>query len=141
MRIKDKCKFIFLSFLEKIINLRSLKFLICLVVWDMTDILDSFLLQVFNKDMDKDMIVLLAGRASRLENQDAIDAAIINMLADPKEVEMWNILLEQSDFFDSFYFCDWMLMHKNWYLFVFRHVQISRKFTFYPSIQLRNVLQ
>lgn len=46
---------------------------------------DRNLIEVFNKDMDKDMIVLLAGRASRLENQDAIDAAIINMLADPKE--------------------------------------------------------
>lgn len=43
------------------------------------------LLQVFDKDMDKDAIVLLAARASRLENQDAIDTAIINMLADPKE--------------------------------------------------------
>lgn len=32
------------------------------------------------------MVVLLAARASRLENQDAIDAAIVNMLADPKEV-------------------------------------------------------
>lgn len=32
------------------------------------------------------MIVLLAARAARLENQDAIDAAIVNMLADPKEV-------------------------------------------------------
>ncbi|KAF2300878.1 hypothetical protein GH714_017979 [Hevea brasiliensis] len=41
--------------------------------------------QVFNKDMDKEIIVLLAARASRLENQDAIDAAIVNMLADPKE--------------------------------------------------------
>lgn len=37
--------------------------------------------------MNKDMIVLLAARAARLENQDAIDAAIVNMLADPKEVE------------------------------------------------------
>lgn len=37
--------------------------------------------------MDKDMVMLLAARASRLENQDAIDAAIINMLADPKEVK------------------------------------------------------
>lgn len=36
--------------------------------------------------MDKDTVVLLAARASRLENQDAIDAAIVNMLADPKEV-------------------------------------------------------
>lgn len=32
------------------------------------------------------MIILLAARASRVENQDAIDMAIINMLADPKEV-------------------------------------------------------
>lgn len=37
--------------------------------------------------MDKDTVILLAARASRMENQDAIDAAIINMLADPKEVE------------------------------------------------------
>uniref|UniRef100_A0A6N2K4H3 Plasma membrane ATPase n=1 Tax=Salix viminalis TaxID=40686 RepID=A0A6N2K4H3_SALVM len=46
---------------------------------------DRNLIEVFNKDMDKDMIVMLAARASRLENQDAIDAAIVNMLADPKE--------------------------------------------------------
>ncbi|XP_010937229.1 ATPase 10, plasma membrane-type isoform X1 [Elaeis guineensis] len=46
---------------------------------------DKNLIEAFNRDMDKDMIVLLAARASRLENQDAIDAAIINMLADPKE--------------------------------------------------------
>ncbi|KAF8029228.1 hypothetical protein BT93_E1786 [Corymbia citriodora subsp. variegata] len=46
---------------------------------------DRNLIEVFNKDMDKDFIVLLAARASRLENQDAIDAAIVNMLADPKE--------------------------------------------------------
>lgn len=32
------------------------------------------------------MVVLLAARASRVENQDAIDMAIINMLADPREV-------------------------------------------------------
>ncbi|KAK9099648.1 hypothetical protein Syun_026693 [Stephania yunnanensis] len=46
---------------------------------------DKNLIEVFNKDTDKDTIVLLAARASRLENQDAIDAAITNMLADPKE--------------------------------------------------------
>ncbi|KAI3409603.1 Plasma membrane ATPase [Psidium guajava] len=46
---------------------------------------DRNLIEVFNKNMDKDFIVLLAARASRLENQDAIDAAIVNMLADPKE--------------------------------------------------------
>mgnify|MGYP003703261403 CR=1 FL=1 len=36
--------------------------------------------------MDREMIILLAARASRVENQDAIDMAIINMLADHKEV-------------------------------------------------------
>ncbi|KAI3967558.1 hypothetical protein MKW92_009258, partial [Papaver armeniacum] len=46
---------------------------------------DRSLIEVFNKNMDKDTVVLLAARASRLENQDAIDTAIINMLADPKE--------------------------------------------------------
>ncbi|KAF3451936.1 hypothetical protein FNV43_RR08032 [Rhamnella rubrinervis] len=46
---------------------------------------DRNLVEVFNKDMDKDTVVLLAARAARLENQDAIDAAIVNMLADPKE--------------------------------------------------------
>lgn len=43
--------------------------------------------QVFNNNMDKDMVVLLAARAARMENQDAIDAAIVNMLSDPKEVK------------------------------------------------------
>lgn len=37
------------------------------------------------------MVVLLAARAARLENQDAIDAAIVNMLADPKEVEYYKL--------------------------------------------------
>ncbi|GMI77823.1 TRANSPARENT TESTA 13, autoinhibited H(+)-ATPase isoform 10 [Hibiscus trionum] len=46
---------------------------------------DRNLVEVFSNDMDKDMVVLLAARASRLENQDAIDTAIVNMLADPKE--------------------------------------------------------
>lgn len=36
--------------------------------------------------MDKNTVVLLAARASRVENQDAIDTAIINMLSDPMEV-------------------------------------------------------
>ncbi|XP_052181773.1 ATPase 10, plasma membrane-type isoform X2 [Diospyros lotus] len=46
---------------------------------------DRSLIEVFSKDMDKEMIVLLAARASRVENQDAIDTAIVNMLADPRE--------------------------------------------------------
>jgi hypothetical protein len=45
-------------------------------------------MQVFSEDLDKDMIILLAARASRMENKDAIDTAIIGMLADPKEVNL-----------------------------------------------------
>ncbi|WVZ55730.1 hypothetical protein U9M48_006354 [Paspalum notatum var. saurae] len=46
---------------------------------------DKNLIEVFSREIDKDMVILLAARASRVENQDAIDMAIINMLADPKE--------------------------------------------------------
>ncbi|KAJ8526734.1 hypothetical protein K7X08_029211 [Anisodus acutangulus] len=46
---------------------------------------DKNLVEVFAKDVEKDMVVLMAARASRLENQDAIDTAIVSMLADPKE--------------------------------------------------------
>ncbi|CAD6202373.1 unnamed protein product [Miscanthus lutarioriparius] len=46
---------------------------------------DKNLIEVFSREMEKDMVILLAARASRVENQDAIDMAIINMLADPKE--------------------------------------------------------
>ncbi|XP_010259861.1 PREDICTED: plasma membrane ATPase [Nelumbo nucifera] len=46
---------------------------------------DKNLIEVFVKNMDKDTVVLIAARASRVENQDAIDASIVGMLADPKE--------------------------------------------------------
>ncbi|XP_058086177.1 plasma membrane ATPase 1-like isoform X3 [Magnolia sinica] len=46
---------------------------------------DKNMIEVFTKDVDKDSVVLMAARASRLENQDAIDAAIVSMLSDPKE--------------------------------------------------------
>ncbi|XP_058188292.1 ATPase 8, plasma membrane-type-like isoform X2 [Rhododendron vialii] len=46
---------------------------------------DKNLIEVFVKDSDKDTVVLLAARASRVENQDAIDASIVGMLGDPKE--------------------------------------------------------
>ncbi|KAI5659057.1 hypothetical protein M9H77_27850 [Catharanthus roseus] len=46
---------------------------------------DKQLIEVFAKDMDKDAVVLYAARASRVENQDAIDASIVGMLSDPKE--------------------------------------------------------
>nr|ASM90208.1 plasma membrane H+ ATPase 9 [Sesuvium portulacastrum] len=46
---------------------------------------DKTLIEVFAKGVEKDHVILLAARASRTENQDAIDAAIVGMLADPKE--------------------------------------------------------
>ncbi|CAD5167513.1 unnamed protein product [Musa acuminata subsp. burmannicoides] len=46
---------------------------------------DKSLIEVFVSGLDKDSVVLYAARASRVENQDAIDASIVNMLADPKE--------------------------------------------------------
>ncbi|KAL9660374.1 hypothetical protein QQ045_025187 [Rhodiola kirilowii] len=46
---------------------------------------DKSLVEVFAKNVDKDMLILLAARASRIENQDAIDASIVGMLGDPKE--------------------------------------------------------
>ncbi|ERN07358.1 hypothetical protein AMTRI_Chr12g274780 [Amborella trichopoda] len=46
---------------------------------------DKTLIEVFIKGVDKEHVILLAARASRTENQDAIDTAIVGMLADPKE--------------------------------------------------------
>ncbi|XP_054782343.1 plasma membrane ATPase-like [Prosopis cineraria] len=46
---------------------------------------DKSLVEVFVKDIDKDTLILLGARASRVENQDAIDACIVGMLGDPKE--------------------------------------------------------
>ncbi|KAL9679723.1 hypothetical protein QQ045_017589 [Rhodiola kirilowii] len=46
---------------------------------------DKNLIEVFAKGVEKEEVLLLAARASRTENQDAIDAAIVNMLGDPKE--------------------------------------------------------
>ncbi|KAF3679861.1 Plasma membrane ATPase 4 [Capsicum annuum] len=46
---------------------------------------DKNLIEVFPKDADKDIVLLLGARASRIENQDAIDTCIVNMLGDPKE--------------------------------------------------------
>ncbi|XAR50494.1 Proton-exporting ATPase [Bertholletia excelsa] len=46
---------------------------------------DKSLVEVFSKDVDKEGVILLGARASRVENQDAIDACIVGMLSDPKE--------------------------------------------------------
>ncbi|XP_018489163.1 ATPase 7, plasma membrane-type isoform X3 [Raphanus sativus] len=46
---------------------------------------DKNLIEIFKKGIDRDMAVLMAARAARLENQDAIDTAIVSMLSDPKE--------------------------------------------------------
>ncbi|CAI0555868.1 unnamed protein product [Linum tenue] len=47
--------------------------------------IDKNLIEVFIKGVDKEYVILSAARASRVENQDAIDACMVNMLADPKE--------------------------------------------------------
>ncbi|KAG2607537.1 plasma membrane ATPase 4-like isoform X1 [Panicum virgatum] len=46
---------------------------------------DKNMIEPFVKDLDKDAVVLYSARASRTENQDAIDASIVGMLADPRE--------------------------------------------------------
>ncbi|KAJ1258292.1 hypothetical protein BS78_10G064300 [Paspalum vaginatum] len=46
---------------------------------------DKSLIEVYSKGVDKEMVLLYAARASRVENQDAIDTCIVNMLADAKE--------------------------------------------------------
>ncbi|KAJ9189936.1 hypothetical protein P3X46_001182 [Hevea brasiliensis] len=46
---------------------------------------DKSLIEVFAKDVDKDSVILYGAMASRVENQDAIDACIVGMLGDPKE--------------------------------------------------------
>ncbi|KAJ9551302.1 hypothetical protein OSB04_015347 [Centaurea solstitialis] len=46
---------------------------------------DKSIIEVFTKDCSNDMVILYAARASRVENQDAIDASIVNMLEDPTE--------------------------------------------------------
>ncbi|CAN0838535.1 ATPase 8, plasma membrane-type [Linum grandiflorum] len=46
---------------------------------------DKLLVEVFQEGMDSDHLLLLAARASRVENQDAIDACIVGMLSDPKQ--------------------------------------------------------
>ncbi|KAK6123272.1 hypothetical protein DH2020_042986 [Rehmannia glutinosa] len=56
---------------------------------------DKNLIEVFAKGVDADTVVLMAARASRTENQDAIDAAIVGMLADPKEI--LNLAHNKSD--------------------------------------------
>ena len=60
-----------------------MKCYLCLLQRILTSSMSS---QVFAKGVDKEMVVLTAARASRLENQDAIDTAIVSMLADPQEV-------------------------------------------------------
>ncbi|CAI9786682.1 unnamed protein product [Fraxinus pennsylvanica] len=45
--------------------------------------------RVFPKSVDTDTVVLIATRASQTQNQDAIDAAILRLLTDPKEVAFY----------------------------------------------------
>lgn len=86
--------------------------------------------------MDKDTVLLLAGRASRLENQDAIDEAIVSMLADPREVEIF--LLRTLYYKTIITFLEVFLIQR---LFICRHVQTLEKSISCHSIPWTNVLQ
>ncbi|KAL0702469.1 hypothetical protein Bca4012_058591 [Brassica carinata] len=46
---------------------------------------DKNLIEGFARGVEKEEVLLLAARASRTENQDAIDTAMVGMLADPEE--------------------------------------------------------
>ncbi|GMH15870.1 hypothetical protein Nepgr_017711 [Nepenthes gracilis] len=46
---------------------------------------DKSFIEVYPRNVDKDALVLLVARASRVENQDPIDASVVNLLGDPKE--------------------------------------------------------
>lgn len=61
---------------------------------------DKSLVEVFAKDMDKDTVLLYGDRASRVENQDAIDACIVGMLSDPTEARAGinEILIPENNF-------------------------------------------
>ncbi|GMH04597.1 hypothetical protein Nepgr_006437 [Nepenthes gracilis] len=48
---------------------------------------DKSLIEVYPKNVDQDALVLLVTSASRVENQDPIDASVVNMLGDPKEAK------------------------------------------------------
>ena len=48
-------------------------------------IIDRNLIKLSIKGMEKEHMIILTAGASRIENQDSIDAAIIRMLADLKE--------------------------------------------------------
>jgi len=43
-------------------------------------------LQVITRGVDKDLVCLLVDIISKLENQDVIDATIVGIMANPKEV-------------------------------------------------------
>ena len=76
-------------------------------------------------------MVLLAARASRPENQDAIDAAIVNMLSDSREVR--NVMLHSTPLV---HVAKPIIRIKLWRCC--RHVQTSKKFTSCLSILLTN---
>ncbi|XP_044379030.1 plasma membrane ATPase 2-like [Triticum aestivum] len=57
---------------------------------------DNNIIEVFTRGYEKSDVVLMAARASRLENQDAIDCAIVAMLPDPKEAKALQIPAEQA---------------------------------------------
>ena len=74
-------------------------------------------------------MILMAARASRTENQDAIDATMVGMLADPKEV--YQIFFQFARYIAIFVF------HSLSYFACLtnRLVLVSKSFIFCRSIQ------
>ena len=77
------------------------------------------LAQVFERGITQDQVILMAARASRTENQDAIDTAIVGMLADPKEVlchtlsMRWQMILPHL--YDEMTVCPYVHAGTCWY--------------------------
>lgn len=90
--------------------------------------------QVFAKGVDKDAVVLMAARASRLENQDAIDTAIVSMLGDPKEVSSFTQVSILVD--DIYTLLSFLFFHGDLcFILQTRRVLGSRNFISFHSIQ------
>jgi len=90
-------------------------------------------MQVFERGITQDQVILMAARASRTENQDAIDTAIVGMLADPKEVYTFVTSSKQRMMIILYYLLWW---DGSLSMFSWRHALASKKFTSCHSILL-----
>ncbi|KAL6332896.1 hypothetical protein AAG906_019408 [Vitis piasezkii] len=69
--------------------------------------IDKNLVKVFIKGMEKEYVILLAAGASRIENQDSIDAVIVRMIADLKETKWATVIV--------WLYCSDKVAESSWY--------------------------